>query len=381
MLGHTVRKTEDSLPKLSHRAIQQALAFLRELYILRSWDDLTTHVITALPTLIPTDICSYNDMSSRRRYAAYRAWPDGHPTIPHDQEILGRYAHQHPIITYGERTKDLSARKITDFVSQREFRKTALYNEFYRPLQLPYNMGAGIALTPDSVIAIGFNRIKRDFDEQSLAMLDLLRPHLVQAYGNAERVTAMQDELSALNHAIEELDRAVLSLTPQGGIQWATPGAYRLITKYRLGLRHASERLSAPLLDWVRHTMAQLDAPADLPTPLEPFVLSLHNHTLTIRLIRDRSSRLLLLDERCETPAPEMLAHLGLSRRETEILSWVVQGKTNVEIGIILGISPRTVQTHLKRIYRTLGVENRHAAMTIAMDALRNPGRRGGGRP
>jgi DNA-binding CsgD family transcriptional regulator len=47
----------------------------------------------------------------------------------------------------------------------------------------------------------------------------------------------------------------------------------------------------------------------------------------------------------------------------------VAQGKTNPEIGTILSISPRTVQKHLERVYQRLGVENRHAAMRIVLDA------------
>jgi DNA-binding CsgD family transcriptional regulator len=47
-----------------------------------------------------------------------------------------------------------------------------------------------------------------------------------------------------------------------------------------------------------------------------------------------------------------------------------VQGKTNPEIGMILDISPRTVQKHLEHIYGRLGVENRHAAMRLAMEAM-----------
>lgn len=61
------------------------------------------------------------------------------------------------------------------------------------------------------------------------------------------------------------------------------------------------------------------------------------------------------------------LAHLGLSPRETEVLGWVIQGKTNPEIGAILGISHRTAQKHLERIYTRLGVENRHAAIRVAI--------------
>src|SRR5574337_327476 len=53
---------------------------------------------------------------------------------------------------------------------------------------------------------------------------------------------------------------------------------------------------------------------------------------------------------------------LGLTHREGEVLAWVTDGKTNAEIGVILGTSPRTVQKHLEHIYRKLGVETRMAA-------------------
>lgn len=65
------------------------------------------------------------------------------------------------------------------------------------------------------------------------------------------------------------------------------------------------------------------------------------------------------------------LTSLGLSRRETEVLGWILQGKTNQEIGSILSISPRTVQKHLERIYIRLVVENRYAAMTVALQTMR----------
>lgn len=80
---------------------------------------------------------------------------------------------------------------------------------------------------------------------------------------------------------------------------------------------------------------------------------------------------MLLVEERPAECTTGRLRKLGLSARETEILGWVLQGKTNPEIGLILGISRRTVQKHLERIYSRLGVENRHAAMTMALEAIR----------
>ncbi|MFZ2629233.1 MAG: XrtB/PEP-CTERM-associated transcriptional regulator EpsA [Rugosibacter sp.] len=53
-----------------------------------------------------------------------------------------------------------------------------------------------------------------------------------------------------------------------------------------------------------------------------------------------------------------------LSERESEILRWVSNGKTNYEIGVILGISPFTVKNHLQRIFRKIDVSNRAQAVS-----------------
>jgi transcriptional regulator EpsA len=60
--------------------------------------------------------------------------------------------------------------------------------------------------------------------------------------------------------------------------------------------------------------------------------------------------------------APRVAAR-PLSAREVEILRWLAEGKSNYEVGCILGISAATVKNHLQRIYRTLGVSNRSHAL------------------
>ena len=57
------------------------------------------------------------------------------------------------------------------------------------------------------------------------------------------------------------------------------------------------------------------------------------------------------------------LRRAGLSRRESEVLHWMGQGKRDKEIAIILGISYRTVSDHVRSVLVKLGVENRTAAV------------------
>ena len=64
-------------------------------------------------------------------------------------------------------------------------------------------------------------------------------------------------------------------------------------------------------------------------------------------------------------PRPPASPLTSLSIREREILYWVRAGKRDAEIGVILGISPRTVHHHLEKIYYKLGVETRTAAAFV----------------
>lgn len=67
----------------------------------------------------------------------------------------------------------------------------------------------------------------------------------------------------------------------------------------------------------------------------------------------------------------EALRHsFGLTQRESEVLLWIARGKSNKDIGDILGLSPRTVNKHLEQVYTKLGVENRASAAIKAIQSL-----------
>src|ERR1043166_6947410 len=65
------------------------------------------------------------------------------------------------------------------------------------------------------------------------------------------------------------------------------------------------------------------------------------------------------------TPTQNPLGSLGLSPREAEVLTWIAQGKTNYEIGVILTASTGTVCKHVQRILSKLCVENRTCAAEL----------------
>ncbi len=66
------------------------------------------------------------------------------------------------------------------------------------------------------------------------------------------------------------------------------------------------------------------------------------------------------------------LTSLKLTPREAEVLFWISQGKSNHDIGVILGAKTGTVCKHVEHILDKLNVENRTAAAVIALEAVRS---------
>src|SRR5690242_21684310 len=67
----------------------------------------------------------------------------------------------------------------------------------------------------------------------------------------------------------------------------------------------------------------------------------------------------------------EAAKRIGLTLREREVLAWVAEGKSNNDVGLILGIRSVTVKKHLEHIFEKMGVETRTAAVAFAIRASR----------
>lgn len=65
-----------------------------------------------------------------------------------------------------------------------------------------------------------------------------------------------------------------------------------------------------------------------------------------------------------------LITAFGLTPREAEVLAWVAQGKGNADIGILLGMTERTVKQHVSACFQKMGSENRSAATLMAVEVL-----------
>ena len=190
-------------------------------------------------------------------------------------------------------------------------------------------------------------------------MLARIRVHLANA-----RMT------QSAQTALDVSGRFLMAVSRQGKIMWATPQAQKLLAD-NLPVDASDELvLPPPMLQWL--DAAQKAKTGSKAAPLASFP---NNEALRLqymgRLGTDEFLLRLAKDAGHSVPL-EFSRDLGLTSRESEVLSWLSKGKTNRDIAQILGLSPRTVDKHLEQIYSKLGVENRTAAAAIAASARRN---------
>ncbi len=94
------------------------------------------------------------------------------------------------------------------------------------------------------------------------------------------------------------------------------------------------------------------------------------------RVVLTQRSQHAQLDPALEWPGRS----IGLTERESELLSLLPTGMSNRELGSHLYVSENTIKTHLRRLYAKLGVRNRAQAASLAGQGILGD-RRGQAKP
>ena len=302
-----------------------------------------------------------------------KTWAEPVSKVSHEEMLIfGRHAHEHPLYTAFVRTGLPAPRKTSDFVTTRQFKRTGVYNEFFRRVGVDRQVLCGLAVSPELVLVLSLNRYKRDFTEGHCRLVGKLKPHLLAAYDNAEALARLQLQNLKLQAALESTGVGAILFNVAGQEKLVTEQARAWLQKYFDTPHGHATDLPEELTDWVTHNISVAMTDRVLGAPVPPLEVVCADERLRIRLLIDSEAEqiLLLMEEEAPVSA-EALESLGLTKREAEVLRWVALRKTNPEIAILCGISQRTVHKHLEHIYIKLGVNSRGAAAQAALDALK----------
>ena len=166
--------------------------------------------------------------------------------------------------------------------------------------------------------------------------------------------------------ALDAAGRHLLAVRANGAIHWSTPQATRLVNA-ATGRDDGLDIVTQHIAEWLANRGN--DTLRDAPLTIQ----QTDRATLQLTFLgaMGPDEHLFRLTAASDTSADAMLRqHFSLTVRESEVLLWIAKGKSNRDIGDILGLSARTVNKHLEQIYVKLGVENRASAAVKAAHVL-----------
>jgi DNA-binding CsgD family transcriptional regulator len=338
------------MERLTKTELRALLECIKECYPICDLEGFVQRIVSRFSKIVPTEIISHNGVNRRRRRNACATYPP-HVCTHSENKIFQLRVRENPVVIYHGKTRE---------TTQGLFQHLRLHNEFYPRLGVKYR------ITPRLINQVALNYKSKGFARRNQFLLNLLSPHLNQAYRNAQTFTHMQQKLSLVDQALYRLNLGLIFLTPDRKIRLATTWAMGQVTSYLGPESLRGNRLPEPLRTWIKQQEVLVKEKGDVVLQRNPLVLAREGKRLVIRFISDLDQSLLLLEEHSTTMQLQSLAPFGLSSREAQVLDWVAQGKTNKEIGGILQLSPRTVQKHLEHIYRKIYVETRTAAAAKA---------------
>jgi DNA-binding CsgD family transcriptional regulator len=210
---------------LSQADQSAVLDALRELYAELELGPLRELMVRLASRLVSNEWASYNEVTKHehRSLLNFRI-PDSVEVQTHAPSLLA-CIHEHPVVKF-ESNRPFEARAISDFMPQREFRRTTMFNEYYRHVGVRHQIFFSFDGGRGTRRIIAINRKHRGFSERDRAVLNLLSPHFGQAYENAVRVQRLHPAVSEPQPATTTAGSTLPELTPRENevLDWIARG-------------------------------------------------------------------------------------------------------------------------------------------------------------
>jgi DNA-binding CsgD family transcriptional regulator len=367
-----------SIAFLAPNDMQQIHQCIQQLYRLRDLDTFGTRALSIINQIVPCDLPVFHLTRVRSQQIFSTFLPNFTDLTPEIAATIDRCCGKQPIvhsIPYIHRQID---RALNEISRKQLYCLEALDLQLLRFLNIEDRMTFflpninslrwGKISPPDSTL-IGFslNRIQHRFTHEDRLELNLLRPHLFQAYCNLRQHRALQQDFHRLQKSIDAL--GIIILDRRGRIRSIAPQAESWLKNYFSPSTNVN-RLPDLLWSWTQHQI-DIHTKSNPPPACSPLRSQQSDRELVIRLViqPDRSGYLLLMEEQALSSL-NSIDILGLSDRETAVIGLVMQGLDNKSIASQLAVNISTVRKHLENAYRKLGVNSRTEAISQILEIM-----------
>lgn len=309
---------------------------------------------------IPSETAIWNEFRYDGQILSARVYPDvDQHSLASGVETFRAHAHQHPCFRYlaTYRPKQ-SLQSVSDHMSLADFRETGLFREHYSKIAGLDQITFYARLSDQCGFGFSLQR-GRAFSDSDKCTSSALLPYMINAYSILKRNEAVEARI-AFGIRATQSEHAWALLTRSLGPFSISLNCDSFLREH-LGVGLDAMQLPIQIQHKIRHAISEWGPTLDgTSAPFSTFQVVGPSGTVECGvspLSYSDSYRIAFLPK--TGAALPSVAPSSLSRREKEILHWLLQGKTNYEIGRICGISHRTVEKHVERVASQLGVRRR----------------------
>ncbi|MFU8779143.1 MAG: helix-turn-helix transcriptional regulator [Roseovarius sp.] len=252
------------------------------------------------------------------------------------------------------------------------FKRSEFYKEFLLRNEVPWGIGTWLHESPrrQTYLALHGRPDRQPFDHEDRALMQKCAPHLRRALKIKDRLAlaGVRTEvlrqtfaratfgLMILDQEAHVLDASELAVGvfERAGILKRMPGS---MTTFVDPMGATLRQLMAACMQGGRSKDGAVRVPRQGGLPLTLVLTPVKGSALT--WFSDRPSWVLFVfdpDARLTALVQQLSTDLGITVREAEVCALVVEGLDVNVISARLGISPHTVRTQLKCIFRKTGV-------------------------
>jgi len=155
-----------------------------------------------------------------------------------DIACFDRHFFEHPLVRYHGLAGGRLTRRISDSLSRSEFRRTAIFADYYRRVGLEHAVAVPLYVDQCHLVSVVLNRRGLDFSERDCERLEVVRPHLAFLYRLANRNDAGPSATAPAAQKPAPMDIEARTLTPRENevLHWLARGKTDIEIAALLGL-------------------------------------------------------------------------------------------------------------------------------------------------
>jgi DNA-binding CsgD family transcriptional regulator len=247
---------------LKNQDLVQAIDCVRALIESGDHDQFVDTLVRVMCPLMHAKVCGYNEADPVRKRFAFVIHPREVVSDPMIKAWVD-HAHENPLLQHAQKNPDdYAVYKFTDFVSMKEFRKTALCQRLYRPMGAEYQIALRLPLPGSASVAVVFNRA-HDFGERDRELLTLLRPLISAAYCNVQKMSNLQMSQQESRTAVRAGNEARKALVERLSLSHRQNEVFRYLVQGKSNKEIAAKlKLSVRTIEkYVEHLLKKLNVP------------------------------------------------------------------------------------------------------------------------